>query len=66
MPVNDVGIHEQVLQEFRSVVVQFKDIGHGEIKSPAYLQLQRSLSEVQAVIAELDGQGERSGGLVNE
>lgn len=53
MPVNDVSVHEQVLRELRQVVIQFKDIGHGELKSPAYLQLQRTLSQVDAVIDEL-------------
>lgn len=53
MPVRDLLLHEQVLKEFRGIVLFYKNIGHGETASPAYLQLQRTLSEVQAVISEL-------------
>lgn len=61
MPVNDLGIHQSVLKKFRGVVLQFKDIGHGELNSPAYLQLQRTLACVQAVISELDGSSKLQG-----
>lgn len=56
MPVHDLQLHQQVLQEFRSVVVQFRDVGYGDMASPAYLQLQRTIAEVQAVIQELEVQ----------
>lgn len=55
MPVSDLALHEQVLQEFRNVVLFFKDGGHGDMTSPAYLQLQRTIAEVQGVIQELKG-----------
>ncbi|HEY4084114.1 MAG TPA: site-specific integrase [Burkholderiaceae bacterium] len=55
MPVRDLTLHEQVLKDFRSIVLFYKDIGHGEVASPAYLQLQRTISEVQGVIQELEG-----------
>lgn len=54
MPVQDLQMHKQVLHEFRSVVIQFKDVGLGDMTSPAYLQLQRTISEVQTVIQELE------------
>jgi integrase len=55
MPVRTVSVHQQVLKEFRSVVLFYKDSGHGEMQSPAYLQLQRTISEVQNVIHQLAG-----------
>lgn len=54
MPVHDPQVHQQVLDDFRSVVVQFRDVGYGDMASPAYLQLQRTIAEVQAVIQELE------------
>jgi len=54
MPVRDLALHEQVLKDFRSIVLFYKDVGHGEVASPAYLQLQRTISEVQGVIRELE------------
>jgi integrase len=53
MPVQDLDLHEQVLHEFRDVVLFFKDGGHGDMTSPAYLQLQRTIAEVQGVIKDL-------------
>jgi integrase len=55
MPVRDLALHEQVLKDFRSVVLLYKGTGHGETSSPAYLQLQRTISEVQGVILKLKG-----------
>ena len=55
MPVRDRALHEQVLKDFRSIVLFYRDVGHGEVASPAYLQLQRTISEVQGVIRELEG-----------
>lgn len=55
MPVRDLALHEQVLKDFRNIVLFYKDVGHGEVASPAYLQLQRTISEVQGVIRELGG-----------
>ncbi|MFZ3127306.1 MAG: site-specific integrase [Rhodoferax sp.] len=58
MPVRDLALHEQVLDEFRGIVHFYQDIGRGETHSPAYLQLQRTISEVQGVIRELRGANE--------
>jgi hypothetical protein len=53
MPVRDAGLHAQVLEDFRGIVHFYMDVGRGETQSPAYLQLQRSISEVQNVIRDL-------------
>ncbi|APW42891.1 hypothetical protein [Rhodoferax saidenbachensis] len=55
MPVQDVALHQQVLTEFRGVVLQFKGADRGDGSSPAFLQLQRTISEIQATIDELEG-----------
>jgi integrase len=55
MPVSDLALHEIVLDEFRSIVHFYKNASRGEEHSPAYLQLQRTISEVQSVIRELKG-----------
>lgn len=54
MPVRDLPLHKQVLAEFRGVVNQFKDVGRGETSSPAFLQLRRTISEIQDVIHDLE------------
>jgi integrase len=54
MPVNDKLLHEQVLADMRQVVLFFDQSSRGDTRSPAYLQLQRTIAEVQAVIAELE------------
>lgn len=53
MPVRDAELHAQVLEDFRGIVKFYMDVGRGETQSPAYLQLQRSISEVQKVIRDL-------------
>jgi hypothetical protein len=55
MPVRNLELHRHVLAEMRGVVIQFKDVSHGEVSSPAYLQLRRTISEIQAVILDLEG-----------
>jgi len=54
MPLNDPEIHKQVLADFRSVVKFFSDSSKEERNSPAHMQLQRTISNVQSVIAELE------------
>ncbi|MFM0142454.1 site-specific integrase [Paraburkholderia sp. RL18-085-BIA-A] len=54
MPVRDAHLHEQVLQDLRSVVHLYKDADKGQANSPAYLQLQRTIDEVQQVISQLE------------
>lgn len=54
LAVSDESIHQEVLRTFREVVNFFYTTSRGEADSPAYLQLKRTISEVQAVI---DGLG---------
>ncbi|MCP1290345.1 site-specific integrase [Chromobacterium sp. S0633] len=53
MPIHEIGIHEQVLSDFRNIVRFFYDSSRGDKNSPAYLQLQRTISSVEAIIEEL-------------
>jgi hypothetical protein len=55
MPLHDKATHEHVLAAMREVVVFFDQSSRGDTSSPAYLQLQRTIAEIQAVIAELEG-----------
>lgn len=55
MPVRDRALHEQVLNDIRGVVNEFRMIGAGDQESPAYLQLRRTIAEIQSVIAQLEG-----------
>lgn len=58
LPLSEVGVHKQVLADFRGVVKFFHDASRGESESPAYLQLKRTIAEVNSVIEELeDGNG---------
>lgn len=54
MPVHNLQMHAKVLSDFRKVVRFFHDASRGDEASPAYLQLQRTISEVQAVVHELE------------
>ena len=53
MPVRDAGVHEQVLAEFRKIVTFFYQSSHGDSSSPAYLQLRRTLTEIEALIDQV-------------
>lgn len=55
MPIHDVQVHSKVLADFRGVARFFHDSSRGNAVSPAYLQLERTITEVQAVVAELEG-----------
>lgn len=59
LPVNEVEIHKKVLGDFREVVKFFYEASRGESTSPAYLQLQRTIAEVAAVIDELENSNEQ-------
>ncbi|MFM0218017.1 tyrosine-type recombinase/integrase [Paraburkholderia caledonica] len=59
MPVSDIRLHEQVLQDFRSVVHLFNDSEKGQTSSPAYMQLQRTIDEVQQVMVQLEKDNEK-------
>ncbi len=54
MPLHDKTMHERVLAEMREVVIFFDQSSRGDTRSPAYLQLQRTIAEIQAVIVELE------------
>jgi integrase len=56
MPLHDKTMHERVLAEMREVVILFDQSSRGDTRSPAYLQLQRTITEIQAVIEELEGE----------
>jgi integrase len=54
MPLHDKAMHERVLSEMREVVIFFDQSSRGDTQSPTYLQLQRTIAEIQAVIEELE------------
>lgn len=56
MPAIDVDLHRQVLADMREVVLFFERGAKGDVQSPAYLQLRRTIAEIQAVIGELEGE----------
>jgi integrase len=56
MPVNDTAVHRSVLDNLREVVRLFADASRAESRSPAYLQLRHTISEVEAVIGEIEGE----------
>lgn len=55
MPVVNVEMHKKVLQNFRGVARFFFDESKNEPSSPAYLQLKRTITSVEAIIDELEG-----------
>lgn len=55
MPIHDLEMHSKVLTDFRGVARFFHDSSRGDADSPAYLQLERTIAEVQAVVVELEG-----------
>jgi hypothetical protein len=55
MPIHDKEMHEKVLADMREVVLFFDRSSRGDTRSPAYLQLQRTIGEIQSVITELEG-----------
>jgi integrase len=55
MPIHNVGVHSKVLNDFRAVARFFHEASRGDAVSPTYLQLERTISEVQAIVNELDG-----------
>ncbi len=54
MPVQDLALHKQVLSDFRNVVNEFRVAGAGDQVSPAYLQLRRTIAEVQGIVDQLE------------
>ncbi len=56
MPSRDLAVHRQVESDLRNVVLQFVETSLGETRSPAYVQLARTIEEVQQVVRELEGE----------
>lgn len=54
MPLYDVKIHQKALEDFRGVVILFSETSRGDFNSPAYLQLKRTISSIQGIIAEIE------------
>jgi hypothetical protein len=57
MPVTDKGLHSKVLGDMREIVLFFERSSRADLKSPTYMQLQRTIGEIQTVIDELEGGG---------
>lgn len=55
MPIQDLPLHLKVLSDLREVARFFHESSRGDAVSPAYLQLERTIAEVQAVVFELEG-----------
>lgn len=55
MPVTDKGLHSKVLDDMRDTVLFFEQSSRADLKSPTYMQLQRTIGEIQTVIEELEG-----------
>lgn len=53
--VSDIKLHRHVLDVFRGVVNQYRLVGKGEDTTPAFLQLQRTVSKINDVIRDLEG-----------
>ena len=54
MPVTDLELHKRVLADMRGVVLFFEKASRGDVDSPAFMQLQRTISSIQQVIYELE------------
>ncbi len=54
MPLYDVKIHQKALEDFRGVVTLFSETSRGDFNSSAYLQLRRTISSIQGIIAEIE------------
>lgn len=54
LPLSDLSVHQNVLEQFRSIVNTFVDRSKGQRRSPAYLQLQQVLEAVKRLVDELD------------
>jgi integrase len=54
MPVHEKAVHERVLAAMRQTVLLFHRSSRGDSASPAYLQLQRTISEIQSVVEEIE------------
>lgn len=55
MPLQDAMVHREVLADLRKVIGFFGATGREESSTPAFLQLQRTITNVQSIIGELEG-----------
>lgn len=55
MPLQDASVHREVLADLRKVIGLFGASGHEESSTPAFLQLQRAITNVQSIVGELEG-----------
>jgi len=55
MPIQNLPMHLKVLSDLREVARFFHESSRGDFVSPVYLQLERTIAEVQAVVFELEG-----------
>lgn len=53
MPIADAELHKKVLMDLRCVVLFFEKSSRGDSNSPAFMQLKRTITQVQGVIEEL-------------
>jgi len=56
MPLQNASVHRQVLADLRKVVGFFGTSGREEGSTPAFLQLQRTITNVQSIVGELEGE----------
>lgn len=56
LAVSDVRIHQHVVDTLRKVVIDFFKAGLGDDRSPAYLQLKRTISIAQAFVDQFKEQ----------
>lgn len=56
MPIQSLPMHLKVLGDLREVARFFHESSRGDAVSPVYLQLERTIAEVQAVVVEIDGE----------
>lgn len=56
LAVSDVKIHQHVVDTLRKVVMDFFNAGLGDERSPAYLQLKRTISIAQAFVDQFKEQ----------
>jgi len=54
MPVNDVKIHRMALNDMRTVVKKFFAHSVSDDSNPTYMQLMRTIANIQAIIDELE------------
>ncbi|WP_180021892.1 site-specific integrase [Acinetobacter sp. YH16044] len=54
LPLNDKSVHENVLENLRSIIKKFKDSSLSETHSPAYMQLKSLIFNIESLIHEIE------------